>query len=159
MCACATRNHAHTTIIDRSIVHVFDLATMAESSRASCSAPAPKVRKTDSVEKRRFLSSWKTEFPWVVMDDDCNHMICSYCVDAKKNNSFTTGCNKFKKDPLRKHALTIDHRTALEARSARKDMQQAIANVNRSQEKAVISALKTVYFMAKRTLLTISSGI
>ena len=150
MCAWVTRNHAHTTIIDRSIIHVFVLATMAESSRASCSASASKFRKTDSVEKRRFLSSWKMEFPWVVMDDDCNHMICSYCVDAK--NSFTTGCNKFKKDSLRKHAQTIDHRTALEARSARKDMQQAIAIVNRIQEKAVISALKTVYFMAKKEL-------
>ena len=31
-------------------------------------------------------------------------------------------------------------------------MQQAIANINRSQEKAVISTLKTVYFMAKKNL-------
>ena len=128
---------------------------MVESSRGSYSAPAPKIRKTDSIEKRRFLSSWKTELPWVFMDDNCNHMICSYCIDMKKNNSFTTGYNKFKKDSHRKHTLTINHRTAQEARSARKDMQQAIVNVNCSQEKAVISALKTVYFMAKRTLLMI----
>ena len=31
-------------------------------------------------------------------------------------------------------------------------MQQAIANVNRSQEKAIVSALKTVYFIAKKNI-------
>ena len=80
-------------------------------------------------------------------------MRCSYCIDAKKHNSFTTGCNKFKKDSLKKHATTVDHRAALEARSARRDMQRAIFHhVNRSQEEAVIAALKTVYFMAKKNL-------
>ena len=52
----------------------------------------------------------------------------------------------------RKHATTVDHCAAVEARSARKDLQQAIANVNCSQEKTVIAALKTVYFMAKKNL-------
>ena len=70
-------------------------------------------------------------------------MHCSYCIDVKKNNSFMTGCNKFKKDSLRKHTTTIDHHAALEARSARKNMQRAIANINHSQEKAVVAALKT----------------
>ena len=70
----------------------------------------------------------------------------------KKTDSFTTGCNKFQKDSLRKHATTIDNRTAVEVRSARKDMQQSIANVKHSQEKAVVAALKTVYFMAKQNL-------
>ena len=79
-------------------------------------------------------------------------MRCSYCIDAKKHNSFTTGCNKFKKDSLKKHATTVDHRAALEFRSARRDMQRAIVHVNRSQEEAVIAALKTVYFMAKKNL-------
>ena len=86
------------------------------------------------------------------MDNKYSRMRCSYCIDTKKNNSFTTGCNKFKKDSLRKHATTVDHCTAVEARSARKDMQQAVANVNCSQEKAVVTALKTVYFMAKKNL-------
>lgn len=31
-------------------------------------------------------------------------------------------------------------------------MQRAIANINRSQEQAVVAALKTVYFMAKKNL-------
>ena len=42
-------------------------------------------------------------------------------------------------NPLKKHATT-------------RDMQHAIARVNRSQVKAVVSALKTFYFMAKENL-------
>ena len=55
-------------------------------------------------------------------------------------------------DALTKHAATVDHRAAIEAKKCRKDMQQAIANVYRNQELAIISALKTVYFMAKKNL-------
>ena len=117
-------------------------------------SPAPKVRKTDAAEHRRFLPSWKTEFPWLFVDEEYNGVRCSYCIDAKTHNSFTTGCNKFKKDSLKKHATTVDHRAALESRSARRDMQRAIVHVNRSQEEArpFIAALKTVYFMAKKNL-------
>ena len=107
---CCIFTIASYTTIDQSIepfFHVSDLATMAKSSQLSCSAPTPKVRKTDSAEQRRFLL-WKTEFPWVFMDNECSCMCCSYCIDAK-NNSFMTGCNKFKKDLLRKHATTVNH--------------------------------------------------
>ena len=73
-------------------------------------------------------------------------------MDAKKNNAFTKGCDKMKKDALTKYAATVDHRAAVEAKKCRKDMQQAFANVYRDQELAIISALKTVYFMAKKNL-------
>ena len=86
------------------------------------------------------------------MDKQCNGMCCHYCIDAGKHNAFTTGCCKYKKDALRKHAMTVDHRAALEARSCRKDMQQAIARAHRSQEVSVIAAMKTAYFMAKKNL-------
>ena len=118
---------------------------------ASTFGPLLKVQKIDSAENRRFLYSWKSEFPQLIMDSERNAMCCSYCVDSNKN-AFTTGCNKFKKDSLKKHASIADHRSVLEARSARRDMQHAITNVNRSQEKAVVAALKTVYFMAKNNL-------
>ena len=47
-------------------------------------------------------------------------------MDAKKKNEFATGCDKFK-DSLQKHALTQEHRAALEAALCRKDMQRAVA--------------------------------
>ena len=79
-------------------------------------------------------------------------MQCRYCLDAGKHNAFTAGCSKLKKDALRKHAATADHRSAVMAKSGRRDMQRAIATANRSQEQAVVAALRTVYFMAKKNL-------
>ena len=79
-------------------------------------------------------------------------MHCQYWLDAKKNNAFTKVCDKMKKDALTKHAATVDHRAAIEAKKCRRDMQQAFANVYRDQELSIISALKAVYFMAKKNL-------
>ena len=55
-----------------------------------------------------------------------------------------------KKDALTKHVATVDHRAVIEAKKCRKDMQQAFTNVYRDQVLAIISALKAVYFMAKK---------
>ena len=57
-----------------------------------------------------------------------------------------------KKDALTKHAATVDHRAAIEAKKCRKNMQEAFTNEYRDEELAIISALKTVYFMAKKNL-------
>ena len=74
------------------------------------------------------------------------------CTDAGKANTFTWGCDKFKKDVLMKHVATVDHRAAMEARSGRRDQERAVAMANQSQQQAVIVALKTVYFMSKKNL-------
>ena len=68
------------------------------AARASSHPPPAKMTK---VEKRHFLPSWISEFPWVR---------CQYCVDAGKTNAFPIGCEKYKEDALSKHALTTDHR-------------------------------------------------
>ena len=79
-------------------------------------------------------------------------MRCQYCIDAGRKNTFTKGCKIYKKDALAKHALTVDHRAAIEAKACRRDMQRALAHSYRDQELAIIAALKTVYFMAKKNL-------
>ena len=66
---------------------------------------------------------------------------------AGKKNAFTNGCLKFKKDALKKHVATVDHRVPLAAKSGRKDMQRAISTVYRKREHAVRAALRTVYFI------------
>jgi hypothetical protein len=111
----------------------------------------PSCAKRPRIEKRQFLAAWKTEFPWVTYGRT-EGMRCQYCIDAGKKNAFTKGCEKYKKDALAKHALTVDHRAAIEAKACRRDMQQALAHTYRDQELAVIAALKTVYFMAKKNL-------
>ena len=109
----------------------------------------PSHAKRHRIEKRQFLSSWKTAFPWVVYDR-VDGMHCQYCMDSGKTNVFTKGCDKFKKDALTKHAHTVDHRAAIEAKAGRSDMQQALTHVYKDQELAIVAALKTVYFMAKK---------
>ena len=64
----------------------------------------------------------------------------------------TTGCDKLKKDALKKHALTNDHRVAVQVKAGRKDMQRAVASTYRQRELAVCAALRTIYFMAKKNL-------
>jgi hypothetical protein len=73
-------------------------------------------------------------------------------MDAGKKNAFTNGCDKLKKDTLTKHATTVDHRAAIGARAGRRDMQQALVHAYKDQELAIIAALKTVYYMAKKNL-------
>ena len=80
-------------------------------------------------------------------------MLCRYCLDANKHNAFTTGSAQFKKDALKKHTLTGDHRAATAAKSSRRDMQAALATTYRNHKKAVTAALHLVYFMAKKHLL------
>ena len=71
----------------------------------------------------------------------------------EKENAFaTTGSDKYKKDSLQKHALTHEHRAALEAASSRKDMQRAVATVYSQQEQAVLAGLHIGYFMGKENL-------
>ena len=116
--------------------------------------PPSKRAKTVEVAfcaRRRFMPSWKNDFPWVTVSDGL--MRCQYCTEAGKRNVFTTtGCDKLKKDALRKHALTNDHVAAVQAKAGRKDMQRAVANTYRQQELAVRAALRTIYFMAKKNL-------
>ena len=72
-------------------------------------------------------------------------MQCTVSKDAGKNNAFTNGCLKFKKDALKKQVATVDHRVALAAKSGRKDMQRAISTVYRNREHAVRATLRTGY--------------
>ena len=110
--------------------------------------PATKKPKVASSERRRFVPGWKNDYPWVFCKEE--RMFCQLCMDAKKKNAFaTTGSEK---DSLQKHALTHEHRAALEAASSRKDMQRAVATVYSQQEQAVLAGLRTVYFMGKKNL-------
>ena len=87
--------------------------------------------KEDIAERRRFIPAWKAQYPWVFLNEQRNGMCCRYYVSAGKHNAFTmaAGCCHYKKDALQKHAMTADHRAALEARSCRRDMEQAVSGL------------------------------
>ena len=90
----------------------------------------PVTVKEDTANCRRFIPAWKAHYRWVFLNEQRNGMCCRYCVNVGKH-AFTTaaGCCHYKKDALRKHAMTADHRAAVEARSYRRDMEQAVSRL------------------------------
>ena len=40
--------------------------------------------------KYSFVNSWKTNRPWLVLNEK-KEMLCKYCVETEKSNSFTQG--------------------------------------------------------------------
>ena len=66
-----------------------------------------KLQKHDnSVAKRKFNDSWKSEFPFISYDAKTKSMFCDYCVKSQFKNAFTSGCNVMKKESLTKHVKT-----------------------------------------------------
>ena len=54
---------------------------------------APTAEGSTSGNARRFVSTWKTTFLWVFLDER-KAMRCQYCTDAGKANTFTRRCDK-----------------------------------------------------------------
>ena len=117
-----------------------------QSTHRDMASKETPIAKRPRIEKRQFLSAWKT------ISMGYSQSYWRYAL------SILYWCWKEKclyqrlwqiQDALAKHALTVDHRAAIEAKSCWRDMQLTLAYSYRDQEKAVIAALKTVYFMAK----------
>ena len=119
---------------------------------STATAPTSKIscRTTGSTHKTGRSVFLITEYLWVYCEG--NKLFCHYCVESKKHNVFTSGCPKFKKDALKKHVVTVNHRAAVAVKAGRKDMQVAVATAHKSHERSVIAVLQLVYFMAKKNL-------
>ncbi len=46
---------------------------------------------------RKHLVNWEKEYEWLRFDSAQNKMFCKLCEENGKHNSFTEGCNNFKK--------------------------------------------------------------
>ena len=108
-----TLSRALSGISRRRSSRKLHLATMSASTSGCESAPAAKRTKTATSKgasgvRRRFMPSWMNDFPWVTVSDGL--MCYQHCTEAGKNVFTTTGCDKLKKDALRKHALTNEGR-------------------------------------------------
>jgi len=53
--------------------------------------------------KRNFLEIWKVGRPWLRFDSINKLMTCDICISARVCNTFTTGCNKLKKESIINH--------------------------------------------------------
>lgn len=79
------------------------------------------VKKSKTTPKRKFLSQWKDEFPWVVFHEDQNVMMCQICFSAHVagRTEFLAGCGTFKKETLQKHNISGGHLRAQDAALAK----------------------------------------
>ena len=58
--------------------------------------------------------------------------------------SSTTGCDKLKKDYLKKHVAMQNHRAALEAASVQRDLQCALVTIYSRQGQGIGAVISTV---------------
>ena len=107
--------------------------------------------------KRKFLPSWKTDFPWVYHRDGA--MFCSVCEErpnlSDSSSTFVSGgCVNFRLDSLRSHAGSVGHQRVADAIRITANPQEAvIPRASRQLNKEVASKLEKLfdiaYFVAK----------
>ena len=123
------------------------------------------VKKSKTTPKRKFLSQWKDEFPWVVFHEDQNVMMCQICCSAPHvagRTEFLAGCGTFKKETLQKHNIGGGHLPAQDAALAKQKPVEnsTIAQSFQKGEKAseeknrkdVAAKINTAYLIAKEEL-------
>ena len=90
-------------------------------------------------------------YPWLEYNSSQGIMVCRWCQQAKKVNSFTNpGCSTLMKDYCTKHAATSDHKHSALGQSERKNFMSAVANTHKKEEAAIRSAFINVFYMAKK---------
>ena len=111
-----------------------------------------------------FDGSWHKKYPWLLYNSEEQSMYCQLCIKYKKlprNGSgkwVTVGTTTFRQDKLVKHEHSSMHKDAEhcrreEAHACASGGIRAALEVTVSQERrAVIGALKCLYFLAKNEL-------
>ena len=81
-------------------------------------------------------------------------MLCSICIKSSKANPFTCGCTNYRTSTLSRQIESQDHQNALKEVQMASNFQRAVVNSVTFQEKAVVSALRTVYWLGKKYIAT-----
>lgn len=106
--------------------------------------------------KRKVVKSWFSDFKWLTHDSDQNKLFCSYCISAGRSNVFTKGKDVAfpKKDDIRKHEKSVDHKFAVCAQVSKEsnEMPRAVSTAYRNIKESIIAVMRNVYFMAKEEL-------
>lgn len=130
---------------------------------------SPSLQKQASKEKssgmRKFNPKWKEEFPWLSFNAEENVMICDLCSvnpSLAGISDFVKGCSNFKKETVRKHAVSNIHIRAREMSHSKEksitesQIAQSFSKINKdmqSQERKEMEAkINTAYFVAKEEL-------
>ncbi|KAF3841167.1 hypothetical protein F7725_007029, partial [Dissostichus mawsoni] len=82
-------------------------------------------------------------------------MYCTLCVREKKHNVFTAGTSNFRVKTIEMHIKGVDHKAVLESQHLRRNnVQVAVNRMVCARSKAVIAAMRNVYYLAKELLPT-----
>jgi len=103
----------------------------------------PFVEPKAKAVRRNFHSTWLEKFKWLRYDNT-RGMLCSIRIEPCKANPFTSGCINFRTLTLTRHVESQDHQNALEEVHIASNFERAVVNSTAFQEKAMVSALRTV---------------
>ena len=113
----------------------------------------PFVEPKAKTARRNFQSICLEKYKWLRYDNT-KGMLCSICIESSKTNPFTSGCTNFRTSTLTRHIESQDHQNTLEEVHMASNFERAVVNSVDLQEKAVVSALRTVYWLGKECKLT-----
>ena len=113
----------------------------------------PFVEPNAKAARRNFQSTWLEKYKWLRCDNT-KGMLCSICIESSKANPFTCGCTNYRTSTLSRHIESQDHQNALKEVQMASNFQRAVVNSVTFQEKAVVSALRTVYLLSKEYIAT-----
>ena len=125
----------------------------------------PDVKKSTESTKLKICHKWKDEFPWLIVREEDQAVLCSVCCDAPHvagKTQFLTGCTSTKKETMQKHAASNGHLCAQTAVLAKQKpvretaIAQSLAKGKKEQEerdqREVAVKITTAYFLAKEEI-------
>uniref|UniRef100_A0A1X7VE37 C17orf113 probable zinc finger domain-containing protein n=1 Tax=Amphimedon queenslandica TaxID=400682 RepID=A0A1X7VE37_AMPQE len=102
---------------------------------------------------RNFVPSRKDNYSWLEYDSSSGKMFCTLCRKHKKKNAFSTsGSTKFRRSALTDHSKSLEHTDAVCATHKSKQAFPIFASAIESADKAILTLLKAVYFIAKEDI-------
>ena len=133
-----------------------DLTWPRKKSKRKIKKPRPKFNKED----RKYRSEWETHptYHWLVYNADEDKMRCTICVKTKKGGSFAEGSDNFQKSALDRHITSKEHKDAVIELAQSGQMTTIAWKLIAERDKSIISAIKTVYFLAKSDIPTHKYG-
>jgi hypothetical protein len=79
-------------------------------------------------------------------------MFCTLCVRHQKNNTFTAGSERFRKDVIYEHMLIQDHMAAIEAGILSRAFKVTIQKQVEKQEQSLLKQMRLAYYICKENL-------
>ena len=110
--------------------------------------------KKDSVSERNreYRPEWEKDFDWLRFDENNKKMYCALCRECKKTNSFTKGCENFRKSAMTEHEETNDHQLCVKAPEERENLEEIEKRIFSEQERGAHVAARAAHWIVTENL-------